>query len=651
MNNLDRRPQTGAETRELDALTRQILREVTDIFAINCIKPWQADQEDADAVGTIKAHDFVHVARQLGCVFTASETRAIRRQLEKHNIRYINVDQFVQLIDNKVKQDHVDIKREPFTTPNEIIGEKLGELYDVIDWQKQNKLTTADLKHFLAALNDGELDQKCMETLFKSANIKFKRNITKEEFVRLFTPVDDTSYLSIKASHGEAAVGHAVAGTESVSRDGDINIATGVPEEPMRIKLPRSQKKKLAKARYREKRRERRPQYRKEKRERGQQARRTLMDGMTDEERHEFIKREKLDAEERKAQQLAFIQEAYDNGMPICVNCSFHAAMSEKESKSLARQLADMYSKIKKRQAKVKLMLTGFDTSSMLYTHLQLQNVDAWKVSGAGDNYWHLFDKNDIVVLSPDAGEYLEEVEQGKVYILGGLVDVNVKKNTTLDQAAQHGITARALPIKKYFPHCKNRVLNLTAVFEILVMRANNSTWEEAFQSCIPTRARTDNPKDIKVELGYMFKRAYLYACTAPPPEAADEDDLDYAELMQIAGDVQAKRAKFTGKGRQAEPTGEHQEDERRQNDGEFIERMPGGKVAKCKLCKGKTFLNEDAVKKHLDSKAHIKNQKRAEKDKKEAEETRRRFLKRMESLEGRIKEANEALDTNENDS
>lgn len=190
-----------APTDRLNSLTKQILNEIVDIFAFNCIKPWQADNEDKQAIGAIRAQDFVQVARQLGCVFTAPETRAIRRQLDKHNLRYINVDQFVQLIDNKIKQDHINIEHEPFSAPNTIITQKLEQLYDVLDYQKQNKLTLPDLKHFLGSLNDAELDHKCIETLFKNENIKLKRNITKQEFVQLFKPIEDTSYLPLKVLH------------------------------------------------------------------------------------------------------------------------------------------------------------------------------------------------------------------------------------------------------------------------------------------------------------------------------------------------------------------------------------------------------------------------------------------------------------------
>ncbi|CDR94867.1 predicted protein, putative [Babesia bigemina] len=273
----------------------------------------------------------------------------------------------------------------------------------------------------------------------------------------------------------------------------------GEDPEGKPVRLSKSQKKALAKARYREWRREKRHRNRRETRKREQQARSELLSGMTEEERSAFFLREKQMAEEKKLQQQAFIQDAYENGMPICINCTFHEFMNEKmqESKSLARQIAGMYSKIKKNEAKVKLIITGMSKDTVLYKHMQFFNVDAWKVHIHSQNYWELFDTQNVVVLTPDAEECIEEVEHDKVYIIGGLVDVNVKKKTTLTQAKERGVTAMALPIKKYFPNCKKRVLNVCAVFEILIMRANNSTWEEAFQTWIPTRARTDDTKQL----------------------------------------------------------------------------------------------------------------------------------------------------------
>ncbi|CDR94866.1 hypothetical protein, conserved [Babesia bigemina] len=136
-----------------------------------------------------------------------------------------------------------------------------------------------------------------------------------------------------------------------------------------------------------------------------------------------------------------------------------------------------------------------------------------------------------------------------------------------------------------------------------------------------------------------MFKRAYVYACTAPLPEADTAEETDYAVLTEIAAHLQSERTQKPSKRRNVETVESDETAEQSQKDDDLIVYMTGGKVAKCKVCKGKTMLNEDAVKKHLDSKAHKKNRKKGEKEALEAEEVRRRFMMRMESLERRTKQ------------
>lgn len=135
-----------------------------------------------------------------------------------------------------------------------------------------------------------------------------------------------------------------------------------------------------------------------------------------------------------------------------------------------------------------------------------------------------------------------------------------------------------------------------------------------------------------------MFKRAYLYACTAPVPDAPDADE--YEQLTEIAGQEQAKRLIKHAKGKQSGTTSKQDAKESPQSENDLIQWMPGGKVAKCKLCANKTMLNQDAVQKHLDSKAHKTLVKRATARRQQANELRTRFLQRMDSAEKKAAEA-----------
>ena len=43
-------------------------------------------------------------------------------------------------------------------------------------------------------------------------------------------------------------------------------------------------------------------------------------------------------------------------------------------------------------------------------------------------NVLQIFDSDDLIYLSPDADNYLTEMDMDKVYVIGGLVDDSVKK-------------------------------------------------------------------------------------------------------------------------------------------------------------------------------------------------------------------------------
>ena len=43
-------------------------------------------------------------------------------------------------------------------------------------------------------------------------------------------------------------------------------------------------------------------------------------------------------------------------------------------------------------------------------------------------NVLQIFDSADLIYLSPDADNYLTEMDRDKVYVIGGLVDDSVKK-------------------------------------------------------------------------------------------------------------------------------------------------------------------------------------------------------------------------------
>ncbi|UKJ89766.2 tRNA (guanine(9)-N(1))-methyltransferase [Theileria orientalis] len=203
-------------------------------------------------------------------------------------------------------------------------------------------------------------------------------------------------------------------------------------ETPVQIqtktRLPRSQKKKLKRLQKRERRRLRRPEIRRKRKENLRNEREELLSSMTEEEKEEYILNLRKTNYEKSVKISKFLDESHENGLPICINCSFEDSMDAKEIRSLAKQISLCYNIIKKYMVPIKLILTSFSKVSSLYKDCELFGVHKWKVHFEEKCFWEVFDEKNTVVLSPDATEYLEDIEDDKVYVIGGLVDTNVKK-------------------------------------------------------------------------------------------------------------------------------------------------------------------------------------------------------------------------------
>ena len=119
---------------------------------------------------------------------------------------------------------------------------------------------------------------------------------------------------------------------------------------------------------------------------------------------------------------------------------------------------------------------------------------------------WRLINlKKEFIYLSPDAQEDLEDVNEDKIYIIGGLVDRLVIKNRSMirfndiknnDGNKEIKIVARRLPLQKYLDNI-NPVLNINTVAEILSlymdMDKDQKDWKKAIEASLPKRRYEKN--------------------------------------------------------------------------------------------------------------------------------------------------------------
>lgn len=119
----------------------------------------------------------------------------------------------------------------------------------------------------------------------------------------------------------------------------------------------------------------------------------------------------------------------------------------------------------------------------------------------------------DCVYLSPESPNLLDEIDESKVYIIGGISDnqndMKVRhrpalydcqgitfiffllvQGATLLKAAQLGFNHARLPLKEHAPWLTTRgtILNINHCYNILLLKAAGMSWAEAIDISVPTR-------------------------------------------------------------------------------------------------------------------------------------------------------------------
>lgn len=180
-----------------------------------------------------------------------------------------------------------------------------------------------------------------------------------------------------------------------------------------------------------------------------------------------------------------------DSCFKICIDCSFEDQMTAKEIGSLSNQVRYCYAANKSSQNPIHLSVSSL--SGTTYQNLA-------KVSGFPDQ-WRAFscseksllelhpEKSNIVYLTSDSDYVLEQLDDMKTYVIGGIVDRNRHKGLTTAKAKELGVATARLPIDRYLHLCATKVLTCNHVFEILLKyRELGNEWKKAFLDVLPAR-------------------------------------------------------------------------------------------------------------------------------------------------------------------
>jgi hypothetical protein len=117
-----------------------------------------------------------------------------------------------------------------------------------------------------------------------------------------------------------------------------------------------------------------------------------------------------------------------------------------------------------------------------------------WNITFESSPYPYIVSETDptpdpnIVYLTADSENIITSLEQGKKYIIGGIVDRNRYKGLCLEKAKSQGIAHAKLPIGEYIKMASRQVLTTNHVVEIMLEWLETKDWKQAFLKVIPQR-------------------------------------------------------------------------------------------------------------------------------------------------------------------
>lgn len=195
-----------------------------------------------------------------------------------------------------------------------------------------------------------------------------------------------------------------------------------------------------------------------------------------------------------KAITIERLTEAKSTGPKLCVDLSMTDCMSDKEISRLAGQIRRLYGSNRKASQPFHLLLTDLETESRLYKECVRKNDGFvhYQMDVTEKSCLELFQRDNIIYLTPDSEEALESVEADMVYVLGGLVDESIQKKISYQRARECNIRTARLPVEVYMIKKDNpknfysKILAINQVFDILLTFCDTGSWTTALETWFP---------------------------------------------------------------------------------------------------------------------------------------------------------------------
>uniref|UniRef100_A0A8D8RZB9 tRNA (guanine(9)-N(1))-methyltransferase n=1 Tax=Cacopsylla melanoneura TaxID=428564 RepID=A0A8D8RZB9_9HEMI len=176
------------------------------------------------------------------------------------------------------------------------------------------------------------------------------------------------------------------------------------------------------------------------------------------------------------------------NKLRVCIDFSFDHLMTQKDTCKCVKQFNRCYSLNRRAQHPLQFYVSSFKDKCRQEIE-RYNGYQNWDVHIHEEPYLDIFNKEDLVYLTSDSNNIIQDLDTSKVYIIGGLVDHNQHKLLTLNKAQSEGIAHGKLPIDTYLSMKTRQVLAVNHVFEILLaISSEQKSWKDALLQTLPER-------------------------------------------------------------------------------------------------------------------------------------------------------------------
>ncbi|XP_028254132.1 tRNA methyltransferase 10 homolog A [Parambassis ranga] len=182
-------------------------------------------------------------------------------------------------------------------------------------------------------------------------------------------------------------------------------------------------------------------------------------------------------------------REVTPSSLRLVLDCSFDDLMLIKDVRKLHKQIQRCYAENRRALHPVQLYLTSLGGQLKQSMDEKDKGWVNWKdINIKTEHYSEVMAKEELVYLTSDSPNVLEELDQKKAYVIGGLVDHNHHKGYTFEKAKELGITHAQLPLSSFVKMNSRKVLAVNHVFEIILAYLEKGSWQEAFFTILPQR-------------------------------------------------------------------------------------------------------------------------------------------------------------------